>query len=124
MRGAQVLEDVVDEGAAVGVEVVGSQQHVKAVQRGLAAVARVLDRIDRVEVAREAHDLQDAVHVVERGVGEHELHAAEALERELERVRRERRVPRSLALAELVGAYLGRRDVQPVPIAKVRWLLG
>ena len=37
--------------------------------------------------------------------------AVEALERELERVRRERRVPRSLTLAELVDVYLAQHDV-------------
>jgi integrase len=49
--------------------------------------------------------------------------AVAALERELERVRRERRVPRKLTLAELVDVYLGQHDVQPVTIAKLRWLL-
>jgi hypothetical protein len=39
---------------------------------------------------------------VQRGGFVSEREAAEALERELERLRRERRVPRSLTLAELV----------------------
>jgi integrase len=50
--------------------------------------------------------------------------AAEALERELERLRRERRVARSLTLAELVEAYLAQHDVEPVTIEKLHWLLG
>src|SRR5262245_46910534 len=61
---------------------------------------------------------------VQRGgfVSEHD--AAEALERELERLRRERRVSRSLTVAELVDAYLAQHDVEPVTIEKLRWLLG
>jgi hypothetical protein len=50
--------------------------------------------------------------------------AAAAPDRELERVRRERRVSRSLTLAELVEVYLAQHDVQPVTIEKLRWLLG
>jgi hypothetical protein len=53
-----------------------------------------------------------------------ERDAAEALERELERLRREQRVARSLTLAELVEAYLEQHDVDPVTIEKLRWLLG
>jgi integrase len=52
-----------------------------------------------------------------------ERDAREALERELERVRRERRIPRSLTLSELVEVYLAQHDVQPVTIHKLRWLL-
>jgi integrase len=51
-----------------------------------------------------------------------ERDAAEALERELERVRRERRLARSLMLAELVDVYLAQHDVEPVTIEKLRWL--
>ncbi len=61
---------------------------------------------------------------VQRGGFASERDAAEALERELERLRRERRVSRSLTLAELVEAYLEQHDVDPVTIAKLRWLLG
>jgi hypothetical protein len=43
---------------------------------------------------------------VQRGGFVSERDAAEALERELERLRRERRVSRSLTLAELVEVYL------------------
>ena len=53
-----------------------------------------------------------------------ERDAAEALERELERLRREQRASRSLTLAELVEAYLAQHDVDPVTIEKLRWLLG
>jgi hypothetical protein len=49
--------------------------------------------------------------------------ARDALERELERLRRERRTPRSLTLAELVETYLAQHDVQPVTIEKLRYLL-
>ena len=61
---------------------------------------------------------------VQRGGLASERDAAEALERELERLRREQRVARSLTVAELVEAYLGQHDVDPVTIEKVRWLLG
>ena len=44
--------------------------------------------------------------------------AAAALERELERLRRQRRIPRSLTLSELVETYLAQHDVQPVTIEK------
>jgi integrase len=60
---------------------------------------------------------------VQRGGFASERDAAEALERELERLRRERRVARSLTLAELVEVYLGQHDVEPVTIDKLRWLL-
>jgi hypothetical protein len=61
---------------------------------------------------------------VQRGGFASERDAAEALERELERLRRERRLARSLTLAELVEAYLAQHDVEPVTIEKLRWLLG
>jgi hypothetical protein len=51
---------------------------------------------------------------VQRGGSASERDAAEALERDLERLRRERRVARSLTLAELVEAYLGQHDVAAV----------
>src|SRR6266511_3317523 len=38
------------------------------------------------------------------------------------RLRRERRIPRSLTLSELVETYLAQHDVQPVTIEKLRWL--
>ena len=52
-----------------------------------------------------------------------EQDARNALERELERLRRERRISRSLTLAELVETYLAQHDVQPVTIEKLRYLL-
>src|SRR5215216_1237721 len=61
---------------------------------------------------------------VQRGGFASERDAAEALERELERLRRERRLSRSLTVAELVEAYLEQHDVDPVTIEKLRWLLG
>jgi len=61
---------------------------------------------------------------VQRGGFASERDAAEALERELERLRRERRVSRSLTVAELVEAYLAQHDVEQVTIEKLRWLLG
>lgn len=60
---------------------------------------------------------------VQRGGFASEREAAEALQRELERLQRERRVARSLTLAELVDAYLAQHDVAPATIEKLRWLL-
>ena len=61
---------------------------------------------------------------VQRGGFVSERDAADALERELERLRREQRVAGSLTLGELVEAYLAQHDVDPVTIEKLRWLLG
>ncbi len=61
---------------------------------------------------------------VQRGGFASDRDAAEALERELERLRRERRVSRSLTLAQLVEVYLAQHDVDPVTVDKLRWLLG
>jgi integrase len=61
---------------------------------------------------------------VPRGGFASERDAAEALERELERLRRERRRSPELTLVELVEVYLAQHDVQPVTIEKLRWLLG
>jgi integrase len=61
---------------------------------------------------------------VQRGGFTSERDAAEALERDLEQRRRERRIARTLTLAELVEAYLAQHDVEPVTIEKLRWLLG
>ena len=49
--------------------------------------------------------------------------AREALERELEQPRRERRIARRLTLAELIEIYLAQHDVQSVTIEKLRYLL-
>src|SRR6266542_2436640 len=61
---------------------------------------------------------------VQRGGFASERDAAEALARELERLRRERRVSESLTLAQLVEVYVAQHDVDPVTIDKLRWLLG
>jgi integrase len=61
---------------------------------------------------------------VQRGGFVSERDAGESLERELERLRRERRLAGSLTLAELVEVYLAQHDVEPVTIEKLRWLLG
>jgi integrase len=61
---------------------------------------------------------------VQRGGFVSEQDAAEALERELERLRRERRLSSSLTLSELVELYLAQHDVESVTIEKLRWLLG
>lgn len=60
---------------------------------------------------------------IQRGGFASERDACEALERELDGVRRERRIPRSLTLAELVEVYLAQHDVQQVTIKKLHWLL-
>src|SRR2546427_6048143 len=60
---------------------------------------------------------------VQRGGFASEQDARDALERELERVRREQRIARRLTLAELVDTYLAQHDVQPVTIEKLRYLL-
>ncbi len=60
---------------------------------------------------------------VQRGGFASEQDAREALERELERLRRERRIARRLTLAELVETYLAQHDVRPVTIEKLRYLL-
>jgi hypothetical protein len=60
---------------------------------------------------------------VDRGGFASEQAAREALERELERLRREQRIARRLTLAELVEVYLAQHDVQPVTIEKLRYLL-
>ena len=57
---------------------------------------------------------------VHRGGFVSEQDARDALERELERLRRERRIARRLTLAELVETYLAQHDVQPVTIEKLR----
>src|SRR5213078_3175361 len=61
---------------------------------------------------------------IQRGGFASEQDARDALERELERLRRERRIARRLMLAELVETYLAQHDVQPVTIEKLRYLLG
>src|SRR5438105_14271104 len=53
---------------------------------------------------------------VQRGGFVSERDAAEALERELERLRREQRVSGSLTVAELVEAYLAQHDGAAVTV--------
>jgi hypothetical protein len=60
---------------------------------------------------------------IQRGGFASEQDAVDALERELDRIRREQRIPRSLTFAELVDVYLAQHDVQTVTIEKLRWLL-
>jgi hypothetical protein len=61
---------------------------------------------------------------VQRGGFASERDVAGALERELERLRRERRRAGSLTLGELVEVHLVQHDVDAVTIEKLRWLLG
>jgi integrase len=60
---------------------------------------------------------------VQRGGFATEQDARDALEREPERLRRERRTVRTLTLSEFVETYLLQHDVQPVTIEKLRYLL-
>jgi hypothetical protein len=60
---------------------------------------------------------------VQRGGFASEQDARDALERELERLRRDARIARRLTLDELVATYLAQHDVQPVTIEKLRYLL-
>src|SRR5688572_12064523 len=84
-RRAQVLRHVVDEGAAVGFEVVRPQQHPEPLQGGLGPVTGALDGVDRVEPARHAERAQHLDHVVARRIGEHQPLAGEAHQRVAER---------------------------------------
>jgi hypothetical protein len=58
---------------------------------------------------------------VQRGGFASEQDARDARERELERLRRERRITRRLTLSELVATYLDQHDVQPVTIENLRY---
>ncbi len=60
---------------------------------------------------------------VQRGGFASERDASEALERALERVRRERGCGSALTLGELVDEYLAQHDGEPETIEKLRWLL-
>jgi integrase len=60
---------------------------------------------------------------VQRGGFASEQDASDALERALERLRREGQMTRTLTLAELVEEYLAQHDAEPVMIEKLRWLL-
>jgi integrase len=60
---------------------------------------------------------------VQRGGFASERDASEALERALERLRRERGCGSALTLGELVDEYLAQHDGEPETIEKLRWLL-
>jgi integrase len=61
---------------------------------------------------------------VQRGGFRTEEDARAALQRVLERLRRERGVARRPTLAEFVDEYLAQHEVSPVTLAKLRFLLG
>src|ERR671931_266831 len=65
---------------------------------------------------------RDSKRIQRRGFAS-EQDARDALERELERLRRERRISRRLTLSELVETYLAQHDVQLMTIEKLRYLL-
>jgi FMN phosphatase YigB (HAD superfamily) len=60
---------------------------------------------------------------IQQGGFASERDAREALERALERLRREQRVSRSLTLRQLVDEYLAQHEGEPETIEKLRWLL-
>ncbi|MCA1678918.1 MAG: hypothetical protein LC777_08235 [Actinobacteria bacterium] len=60
---------------------------------------------------------------LQRGGFACERDAAEALERALERLRRENGIGGTLTLEELVDEYLAQHDAEPETIVKLRWLL-
>lgn len=61
---------------------------------------------------------------VQRGGFASEQAAAEALERALERLRREQGLVETPTLAEFVDVYLSQHEGEPETIEKLRWLLG
>jgi integrase len=60
---------------------------------------------------------------VQRSGFESEQAAAEALDRALERLRRERGLVKAPPLSEFVEIYLAQHDGEPETVAKLRWLL-
>jgi integrase len=60
---------------------------------------------------------------LQRGGFSSERDAAEALERALEHLRRQKGVGSTLTLKQLVEEYLAQHDVEPETIDKLRWLL-
>src|SRR5207344_670831 len=60
---------------------------------------------------------------VQRGGYESEQAATEALERALERLRRERGLTEAPTLADLVMVYLAQHGGEPETVEKLRWLL-
>ena len=99
-----------------------AQQEVKAVQRGLAAVARVFDAVHAVKVSVEPDGSQHLLHVVPRRVREHELGAPQKAQRMLQRVLvhhhlgelgEDVRLPQKMA--RIGAAHVAMRDrVKPV----------
>jgi hypothetical protein len=61
---------------------------------------------------------------LQRGGFASERDAAEALERALERLRRQSGVGSTVTLGELVEEYLGQHEAEPQTIHRLRWLLG
>jgi hypothetical protein len=61
---------------------------------------------------------------IQRGGFESERAATEALERALERLRRERGLVEAPRLSELVEVYLAQHGGEPETVEKLRWLLG
>ena len=61
---------------------------------------------------------------LQRGGFSSERDAAEALERALERLRRQNGVGSTLTLKDLVDEYLAQHDAEPETIDKLVWLLG
>ena len=60
---------------------------------------------------------------MQRGGFRSERDASEALERALERVRRERGCGSALTLGQLVDEHLAQHDCEPETVEKLRWLL-
>lgn len=60
---------------------------------------------------------------MQRGGFDSEQAAAEALERALERLRREQGLVQAPRLSELVEVYLAQHDGEPETVEKLRWLL-
>lgn len=60
---------------------------------------------------------------IQQGGFASEAEAAEALERALQRLRREQRLIGAPTLAELVEEYLGQHEAEPETLDKLRWLL-
>src|SRR5690242_20684386 len=60
---------------------------------------------------------------IQKGGFRSEQDARAALERELDRLRRQEGTARTLTLAELVEQYLAQHEASPVTLEKLRWLL-
>ena len=60
---------------------------------------------------------------MQRGGFASEDDARAALERALEKLRRDNRLAKPVTLAEFVEQYLAQHDAAPVTLAKLQWLL-